>query len=115
MARRRLRGMAARTACEARVPVETPPPRPYQGAVANEGGLEQSMNNNTQTTRLYHSMLSPFCRKVRLVLAENPVGPGQPDLFLGRGVLADRFGPRPDFANRFRLVNAGPFGRRRYA
>lgn len=31
------------------------------------------MNNNTQTTRLYHSMLSPFCRKVRLVLAEKKI------------------------------------------
>lgn len=30
-------------------------------------------NNNTQTTRLYHSTLSPFCRKVRLVLAEKKI------------------------------------------
>lgn len=31
------------------------------------------MSTNTQTTRLYHSTLSPFCRKVRLVLAEKRV------------------------------------------
>ncbi|HIC66829.1 MAG: FtsZ-binding protein FzlA [Paracoccus sp. (in: a-proteobacteria)] len=31
------------------------------------------MNTNTQTTRLYHSTLSPFCRKVRLVLAEKKI------------------------------------------
>ena len=31
------------------------------------------MNTNTQTTRLYHSPLSPFCRKVRLVLAEKKI------------------------------------------
>ena len=31
------------------------------------------MNSNNQTTRLYHSALSPFCRKVRLVLAEKRI------------------------------------------
>lgn len=31
------------------------------------------MNTNTQTTRLYHVPLSPFCRKVRLVLAEKKI------------------------------------------
>ncbi len=31
------------------------------------------MNTNTQTTRLYHTALSPFCRKVRLVLAEKKI------------------------------------------
>lgn len=31
------------------------------------------MNNSTQTTRLYHVALSPFCRKVRLVLAEKKI------------------------------------------
>ena len=31
------------------------------------------MNTNTQTTRLYHSPLSPFCRKVRLVPAEKRI------------------------------------------
>ena len=31
------------------------------------------MNTNSQTTRLYHSPLSPFCRKVRLVLAEKKI------------------------------------------
>ena len=28
------------------------------------------MNTNTQTTRLYHTALSPFCRKVREALSE---------------------------------------------
>lgn len=31
------------------------------------------MNTNTQTTRLYHSTLSPYCRKVRLVLGEKRI------------------------------------------
>lgn len=31
------------------------------------------MNTAPQTTRLYHSPLSPFCRKVRLVLAEKRI------------------------------------------
>ncbi|QBX35748.1 glutathione S-transferase family protein [Paracoccus liaowanqingii] len=31
------------------------------------------MNTNTQTTRLYHTALSPYCRKVRLVLAEKKI------------------------------------------
>lgn len=31
------------------------------------------MNTMNQTTRLYHSFLSPFCRKVRLVLAEKKI------------------------------------------
>lgn len=31
------------------------------------------MNTTPQTTRLYHSTLSPFCRKVRLVLAEKKI------------------------------------------
>lgn len=31
------------------------------------------MNTINQTTRLYHSFLSPFCRKVRLVLAEKKI------------------------------------------
>lgn len=54
--------------------VETRPPAAYHMGL--QQAPDQSRMSNlspSQTTRLYHLALSPFCRKVRLVLAEKRI------------------------------------------
>lgn len=65
--------MGGRIACEPQHRLQREAGDPNNTALHKEEISRQAMNNPTQTTRLYHTMLSPFCRKVRLVLAEKKI------------------------------------------